>query len=711
VKSPIDGSILRTTLMSETTAPTTEADPGHVRDAASGAPAAGGFRIVQRTVMRADQELDVRSLYLGGVSGFAGGESSSRQSGGGHDEDDDKPEVGASAGEADRGMIGYGRVTSAGEAVVEAERRLTFGTYFNAFPASYWRRWTDFESVRLRVKMRGQGNIVVYRSTSKGHVLRAGSSPVDGTTTQTLEFDLTLKPFIDGGWYWFDIEAGDTELVLEEAVWGVDTDITASGSLTIGITTFNRPDFCVDQLVNLASDQAVLTILDEVLVVDQGTQKVTDDPRYEKAAAALGPKLRVIEQDNLGGSGGFSRAMHEAASKGASDYVLLLDDDVVCELEGVLRAVTFADLAKQTVLVGGQMFSLYDRSVMHAYGETIARYRWFWGPAPQTKHSHDFAKRSLRSTPWLHRRVDVDYNGWWMCLIPTRVIKEIGLAMPMFIKWDDAEFGLRAGSAGYPTVTMPGVAVWHVPWTEKDDTLDWQAYFHERNRLVSGLLHSPYDRGGKLVRESLENHTKRMVSMQYGTAETILLAMSDVLEGPERLHRDMSKRLGEIRALRNNYGDARAEDALDKFPAPRLKKPPRKGRMVVSPTGTLSTARTVAVGLLRQVRPVRELSSEHPESIVPHVDQRWWRLAQLDSALVSSADGTTASWYRRDPREFREQVARSARLHARLYREWPALAARYREALPELTSPEAWKPTFAGEAGLAGDDPATATRS
>ena len=75
--------------------------------------------------------------------------------------------------------------------------------------------------------------------------------------------------------------------------------------------------------------------------------------------------------------------MSEAASKGGSDYVLLLDDDVVCELEGILRAVAFADLAKRPALVGGQMFSLYDRSVMHAYGETLARYTWFWGPGAE----------------------------------------------------------------------------------------------------------------------------------------------------------------------------------------------------------------------------------------------------------------------------------------------------------------------------------------
>ncbi len=657
---------------------------------------ASSFRVVQRTIMRADQELDIRALYVGGVSNFGGGESASRQSGGGHDSDDATSAATETTSEANRGMMGYGRITAEGHAVVEPERRLTFGTYFNAFPASYWRRWTDFDTVRLVVRARGHGALVVYRSTSKGHVVRATSCPIQSDTTKTFEVDLPLKPFIDGGWYWFDLEAGDAQLTLEEAVWGVETDKTTSGRVTIGITTFNRPDFCVDQLRNLAQDTEVLGIIDEILVVDQGTQKVTDNPSYEPAARALGSKLRIIEQSNLGGSGGFSRAMNEAASKGASDYVLLLDDDVVCELEGILRAVTFADLAKQPTLVGGQMFSLYDRSVMHAYGETLARWTWFWGPAPATVHGHDFAKGSLRSTQWLHRRVDVDYNGWWMCLIPTAVIKEIGLSLPMFIKWDDAEFGLRAAAAGYPTVTMPGVAVWHVPWTEKDDTLDWQAYFHERNRVVSGLLHSPYDRGGRLVMESFENHAKRMVSMQYGTGEVILRALEDLLEGPERMHRDMAFRVPEIRKMREEYPDGRAAVALDEFPAPKLKKPPRRGRAVASPRTAIGKVKTGAVGLARQVLPVRSLADKHPETIVPHVDQRWWRLAQLDSAIVSAADGMSASWYQRNPAEFRRQMARSARLHARLYQEWPALAARYRDALPELTSPETWKQTFEG---------------
>jgi galactofuranosylgalactofuranosylrhamnosyl-N-acetylglucosaminyl-diphospho-decaprenol beta-1,5/1,6-galactofuranosyltransferase len=660
-----------------------------------------GHRVVQRTILRPDQELDIRPLYVGGLSSFSTGESTSRQSGA-SDDDEYAPDMvgeGSEVGESDESMGGHGGIFRNLGARVQPERRLTFGTYFNAFPAGYWRRWTDFSSVRLVLRASGNGTVIVHRSTSKGHVQRADSAVVDSADGQTFVFDLPLKPFIDGGWYWIDLEAGDTSAVLEDAVWAFETDKVTSGRLSIGITTFNRPEFCVDQLLKLAQEPAILAVLDEVLVIDQGTSKVVDHELYPQAAASLGHQLRIIDQGNIGGSGGFSRAMYEATTHGVSDYVLLLDDDVVCEPEGILRAVAFADLARHPMLVGGQMFSLYDRSVMHAYGEAIAKYRWFWGAAPNTVHGHNFAKKSLRSTPWLHRRIDVDYNGWWMCLIPTRVIREIGLSLPMFIKWDDAEFGLRAAKAGYSTVTLPGVAVWHVPWHEKDDTIDWQAYFHRRNRIVAALLHSPYDRGGRLVQESFETQVRHLLSMQYGPAEMGLMAIEDILEGPQRMHRDILERLPELRELRKQYDDSRSSSDLESFPRARRHKPPRRGKEPTAPTGKLGRGKGMLVGAVRQVLPVRDLARTHPEANIPHIDLKWWLLSQFDSALVSSADGTAASWYKRRPELFRSLLMRSVTLHARLAREWPTLAAAYKEALPELTAPTTWRGTFDASTG------------
>ena len=108
----------------------------------------------------------------------------------------------------------------------------------------------------------------------------------------------------------------------------------------------------------------------------------------------------------------------------------------------------------------------------------------------QERMPHDFSVANLRQSPSLHSRLDADYNGWWMCLIPTEIIREVGLALPAFIKWDDAEYSLRARDAGFPTVSVPGVALWHVSWVGKDDSIDWQAYFHgaEPNRGGSVAL-------------------------------------------------------------------------------------------------------------------------------------------------------------------------------------------------------------------------------
>lgn len=40
---------------------------------------------------------------------------------------------------------------------VRPGERVSFGSYFNAFAASYWRRWTTVNSVRLSVSTAGSG--------------------------------------------------------------------------------------------------------------------------------------------------------------------------------------------------------------------------------------------------------------------------------------------------------------------------------------------------------------------------------------------------------------------------------------------------------------------------------------------------------------------------------------------------------------------------
>jgi galactofuranosylgalactofuranosylrhamnosyl-N-acetylglucosaminyl-diphospho-decaprenol beta-1,5/1,6-galactofuranosyltransferase len=579
---------------------------------------------------------------------------------------------------------------------VEQGETMSFGTYFNAFPASYWRRHTIVDKVRLTVHLEGKGaTVIVYKSMANGRSQRVDSASVEGKSGE-FSFDLPLKPFVDGGWYWYDVVAADEDALVTRAEWTaeVPTDRATHGTVTIGITTMNRQDFCAKLLAQLGESGALADFVDEVLVMEQGTQKVVDSEFFPAAEKALGDRLRIIEQGNIGGSGGFARAQYEGLKAGRSKYVMMLDDDVECETEGIVRAVTFGDLCRKTTIVGGHMFSIFQKAQLHSFGERVAPYTFWWGSAPGVIGSWDLAARNIRSTRWLHSRVDVDYNGWFMCLIPAQVLAEIGLSLPFFIKWDDSEYGLRAKEAGFPTVSLPGAAVWHVPWTDKNDALDWQAYFHVRNRLIAALVHSQYPRGGRLVRESLNHQIKHLVSMQYSTVALRHKALEDVLAGPEGLHELLPTTLPQLKEMVKGYDDAKLESDPSLFPEVKRHKLPRKGK---EPSPVISGKEATLQALLqplRQLRRPRELSQVHPESEIPAQDAKWHKIARYDSAIVSMPDGTAAAFYRRDREKFVDLLKQTIDIHRVLAADWDDLARRYREAMPHITSPEAWEETF-----------------
>ena len=149
----------------------------------------------------------------------------------------------------DEGESSRAKVLDRQSAHIDAGREVSFATYFNAFPASYWRRWTTLQSVLLQLDLAGRCRVDVYRSKADGatiHVTGATTEP--GVESSTLEFELDLSPFEDGGWYWFDVTAGDEPATLRRAGWYADRAPVDPAKLAIGICTYNRPLDCVAAL-------------------------------------------------------------------------------------------------------------------------------------------------------------------------------------------------------------------------------------------------------------------------------------------------------------------------------------------------------------------------------------------------------------------------------------------------------------------------------
>ncbi|MFD1047721.1 circularly permuted type 2 ATP-grasp protein, partial [Kibdelosporangium lantanae] len=93
-------------------------------------------------------------------------------------------------------------------------------------------------------------------------------------------------------------------------------------------------------------------------------------------------RLRMRDQANMGGSGGFARGMFEAVTDTDCEQVLLMDDDIVIEPDCVLRALAFSRFSAQPMIVGGQMLNLQARSRLHSMGEVVDRGPFMWSAAP-----------------------------------------------------------------------------------------------------------------------------------------------------------------------------------------------------------------------------------------------------------------------------------------------------------------------------------------
>jgi galactofuranosylgalactofuranosylrhamnosyl-N-acetylglucosaminyl-diphospho-decaprenol beta-1,5/1,6-galactofuranosyltransferase len=574
---------------------------------------------------------------------------------------------------------------------IGAESEVSFATYFNAFPASYWRRWSVLESVVLRVELTGSARVDVYRSKATGARITVGGSEVssgDSGGPASVEFEIGLDPFEDGGWIWFDITT-DTKVTVHAAGWYAPMPAPGRANVAVGIPTFNRPMDCVNALAALTSDPLVDKVIGAVIVSDQGTNKTRDHIGFEAAAAPLGNRLTIHDQPNLGGSGGYSRVMYEALKNTDCEQILFMDDDIRIEPDSILRALALNRFAKVPTLIGGQMLNLQEPSHLHVMGEVVNRGDFMWTNAPHTEYDHDFAKYPLsddnKRSAELHRRIDVDYNGWWMCMIPRSVAEELGQPLPLFIKWDDADYGLRAAEHGYGTVTMPGTAIWHMAWSDKDDAIDWQAYFHLRNRLVVAAMHWDGELRG-LLASSLKATFKHLLCLEYSTVAIQNRAIADFLAGPEHIFSILESALPEVRAMREQYPDAVVLPGATSLPAPsgrrKVHKPP-----VALPTVAFRLSR----GVLHQLR--REDPAHHarPQLNVATQDARWFLLCKVDGVTVTTADGRGIVYRQRDRAKMFELLRQSIRQHLALARKFNRMRRVYREALPVLSSKQKWE--------------------
>lgn len=555
--------------------------------------------------------------------------------------------------------------------------QLSMNTFFGRFPASYWQRWTDVTQVEFRVIAYGAGRISIRASDIAGDARTVATAVVDAANNDEIALVAQVDRYVDGGAMWLEAATDSAELVLESGCWSVAERERAP--TVVAMCTYNRADDCLRTLDVLSRDSMALAMVHAVYVVDQGNDTLESRSGFDAIRRAFGSKLRYIRQPNLGGAGGFSRGLYESTELSDTDHghILLMDDDILLEPDIVVRLTGFANCTVAPTIVGGQMLYLLHPDQLHVGAEaTDLRILRAGLPVTDALVQADLAKKRQEI------RVDAEYNAWWACLIPAEVVAAVGYPLPLFFQWDDIEYGLRARAHGYPTVTLPGAGVWHADFHWKDWD-DWPRYFSLRNSLIVNALYGPPTRTAT-VRFLLSQLLTYLVSMRYGLAATLIMAVEDFLTGPGVLRDGGVEAVAAVRKLRAEYPETTRHPAhgipgiaSTAIPVTAAAPTPSKPALVL--------AKRLIWQLLGKTRATAAISAR---------DSYWWHVSLFETAVVTDRSQEGVRVRRLDRALLRTLGMQGLCVLARFVRAQPRVRHAYRAAMPALTSRQNWQRLF-----------------
>lgn len=434
-----------------------------------------------------------------------------------------------------------------------------FATYFNGCSYAKWKSYTGLTGARLRLFMQGKFSITLV-----GYHLDI-YSPVR-TEFGTYNFYLTEKQEIDFSFpdnketmIGFEINSVQNVVFYGGEYLGVYSEKKINNIELCLATTTCRKEAFIKRNVALLK-QEILQDNDDmknhfyIHVVDNGRTLVPADLEDWH--------VRVHPNKNTGGSGGYSRGMIESLEQTPrATHVLLMDDDVVVLPEAVKRTyrlLTLLNKECQASFISGAMLFYEEMHIQHEDIGTLRKNCDYW-PLKGRLYQQSLYD-NLRNEQSDFYGSACKYAGWWYCCIPSHIIDQHGLSLPLFIRGDDIEYSLRCR----PNIlTMNGICIWHMGFINKYN-LAFDRYMRCRNLLVAQAVGS-IDSEVNVIQMVKNSFIAELVRFNYNGARLILRALQDYLKGPEFFEKDNCEViLREITSLNEKYSPlSEIKDAVE----------------------------------------------------------------------------------------------------------------------------------------------------
>ncbi len=397
---------------------------------------------------------------------------------------------------------------------------LRLDTYFNSFSVQKWKDYTNVKSISIRLHLKGVFKVKLLNidyfleSTKLVNQKIVTSESLDEVSVFE---DIDIQPY--KGLLYVEIEALESNCLFTGGCFytNLDTSKKSDVKIAVVICTYKRELYVHKNIKLLEND-----LLNKSGIGDKFEAFIIDNGRsLEKFD---NPKIHVIPNKNAGGSGGYTRGIIEVLKRENDfSHIIFMDDDVVIAPEVLERIYNFQSVINdRTVCIGGSMLKLDSQYIQHENGA-------IWNNEV-VRIKPDLDLRILKNVLFNEIEEHINYNGWWLYCFPTKLIDDFSLPYPFFIKMDDMEFPIRLKQK---IITLNGICVWHEALESKYSPM--LNYYIRRNEIILQILCSDSFSKINAIKYILKFSLREAFCYRYKSADIILKAASDFLQGPDYL--------------------------------------------------------------------------------------------------------------------------------------------------------------------------------
>jgi GT2 family glycosyltransferase len=414
--------------------------------------------------------------------------------------------------------------------------------------------------------------------------------------------------------------------------------------------------------------QEYSNFLTPLLIVNQGKLATTDFFQQSQ------DKFTVFNQNNFGGTGGFTRGILEARKIGAT-HILLMDDDAVPDENSFEKTLKYyLENEERMEALGGTRFSSEDPEKIHEAGAWVKPEN-FTIVKRLAGHKISTKREKIEDDLALHQNMNIDYGAWWFFACPMRAVEKVGLPLPLFIHRDDSEYGLRLKKAGIPTIPLPGLRIWH---PESGNALkQWYAFFSRRNALIEKALHTNVSTP-RLAFELAIKYFYYLLGFQYDNVDFLAKGILAYLKGPEALEKNPRTDFENSRMLMGKW-----PITLSSFDSETMKEMSEK----TNPLWKEIMFVFLLNGLLFPAK--REKDGKFP--IFTHADNICFLVYRHSVYGVGSKSINMVKIYRRKPKALFKMTANACWTVLFFLVRNPIIKKRWRKNFPKLTTPAFWE--------------------